>query len=94
MNCNVALHKVRLVGGKVASLKVTGKDGVRNVSSFVLSVVGRIACLVAAVGKGTLERLLLGVNAHMGSQCLPVLRGKLAVRPVALVWPNGVHVYV
>lgn len=94
MNGNVALHKVRLVGSKVAALKVARKDGMCDVTSFVLSVVGRIARLVTAVGEGALEGLLLRVDAHVSSQRLPVLGGKLAVRPVALVRPNGVHVYV
>lgn len=94
MDGNVALHKVGLVGGKVAAIKVAGKDGMCDVTSFVLSVVGRISRLVAAVGKRALEGFLLCVNAHMSSQCLPVLGGELAVRPVTLVRPNGVHVYV
>ncbi len=48
---NVALHKVGFVRGKVAAVKVAGKNGVRNVSSFVLSVVRRITRFVAAVGE-------------------------------------------
>lgn len=94
MDGDVTLHKVGLVGGKVAALKVTGKDGVRNVSPLVFAIVGRVARLVATVGEGTLERLLLGVYSHVRAQRLPVLGGELAVRPVTLVRSDGVHVDV
>ena len=90
----MALHKVGLIGGKIASLEITRKDGMGDVTPLVFAIVGRVTRFIAAVGKGALERLLLSVYSHMSSQCFAILSGKLAVGPVAFVWPNRIHVNV
>ena len=94
VNCDMTLHEIRLVGGKVTAFKVTSKDGMSNVTPLMFSVVGRVSGFVAAVGERTFKWFLLGVYPHVCAKCLAVLGGKLAIRPMTFVRPNGVHVDV